>query len=145
MDESAIKAYLYNKYPEFFTKWDNGTYVTPGDSYLTSATQDKKATLDGYVGWGELRICGGDLCGDFLVQDVHDLIREQRDRELLTRITWFKASKKEPGSEGGAMESYSSLLKTCVQKMNSGEWAPSAEFTGAMEDRMKLFKAFQGE
>jgi hypothetical protein len=76
MDEKALKLYVYNKYPEFFIKWDNGKMPDGVRVWQLSAMQGQ---VDRY----ELRAGGGI---DRLIADLDRFITEPRDRALFGKF-----------------------------------------------------------
>ena len=67
MTHFAVRAYLWNKYPDFAKKWDSGS------GWLSKGR-------DGTIQTGELKEGG---FTEQLIQDIRNMISEQRDRELL--------------------------------------------------------------
>ncbi len=92
MTHLAVRAYLWNKYPDFAKKWDSGV------GWLSKRR-------DGTIQTGELKEGG---FADQLVHDIRDMISEQRDRELLLSRPLFT-------KPGLGMFKYGRAVDTMIQ------------------------------
>lgn len=73
MDNDAKKAYLYNKYPDFFEKWDHGEGFW-------------NLQLSGSIVPDEIRRVGG---MNAMLADLEKVVTDPRDRELLAGMSYL--------------------------------------------------------
>ena len=105
MTHLAVRAYLWNKYPDFAKKWDSGAgwFGKRGDGTI----QAKEFEQGGFQ--------------DQFVKDIKTMIRRQRDRELLVSRPLFS----KPGlgifKMGAAVDTIiQNDIRRSVKKMRAG-------------------------
>ena len=74
LEDDAATVYLYNRYPRFFTKWDNGR--------LFNGVIIEVSRRDGSIDSDEIDIAGGMAA---FVAEMHETF-DARDFELATRV-----------------------------------------------------------
>lgn len=141
MDNGAKKAFLYNKYPEFFRRWDDGQELfSPVDPYKTPRGVNAKRVMDGFVGYGELWTKAGELSLERLKVEIKGAIPEQRDRELLASTDWLEGSPAE-GTDH-AMQHARDQVCSSVATMQRVDWRPSDLFIKNIEDRQEVARLY---
>ncbi|MDJ0889604.1 MAG: hypothetical protein QNK18_00205 [Gammaproteobacteria bacterium] len=105
MTHFAVRAYLWNKYPDFAKKWDSGAgwFGKGGDGTI----QAKEFEEGGFQ--------------EQFVKDIKTMIRKQRDRELLVSRPLFSKPGLSIFKMGKAVDTIiQNEIRKSVKKMRSG-------------------------